>query len=118
MEYLCSQHSWEFRENFGRNPDSPDRLTDNLEEVEDEGFGEAEEDQDPTAHPLSLLSITKQQSSSQSHLDQPFAPQEVVCILCSICNSTTYRTVLFILVNIHGFRCAEDQTGLQGTIEW
>lgn len=54
MEYLCSQQSWEFRENFGRNPDLPEGIPEDLGDAEDEGFGDESEEQDHTISPLSL----------------------------------------------------------------
>ncbi|XP_067280900.1 uncharacterized protein [Pseudorasbora parva] len=55
VEYLCSQQSWEFRENFGRDPDAPGGVPDNFVEVEDEGCGDEDEEQDHTISPLSLM---------------------------------------------------------------
>lgn len=79
MEYLCSQQSWEFRENFGRDPDTPDGIPDTLEELEDEGCADEDEEQDLTVSPLSLvptkvplhLSLDLQPSSQ----DPPIDPQ-------------------------------------------
>ncbi|XP_016328244.1 uncharacterized protein LOC107677738 [Sinocyclocheilus anshuiensis] len=86
VEYPCSQQSWEFRENFGRDPDVPDRIPADLGDVEDEGFGDEAEEQDHTISPLSLVS-TKEAfglsrvslSPSQSSQDLPPEPQEDVC---------------------------------------
>ncbi|XP_051954038.1 uncharacterized protein LOC127623665 [Xyrauchen texanus] len=86
VEYLCSQQSWEFRDKFGRDPDAPDGIPDNLVEVEDEGFVDEVEEQDRTISPLSLL-YTKEAirlsqdvpSPSQSSQDLPLEPQEEVC---------------------------------------
>ncbi|XP_077081364.1 uncharacterized protein LOC143734933 [Siphateles boraxobius] len=86
VEYLCSQQSWEFREDFGRDPDAPDRIPDDLGEAEDEGFGDEAEEQDHTISPLSLVSTQEavrlsqdSASPSQSSQDLPPEPQEDVC---------------------------------------
>ncbi|XP_056094648.1 uncharacterized protein LOC130073203 [Rhinichthys klamathensis goyatoka] len=86
VEYLCSQQSWEFRENFGRDPDAPDRIPDDLGEAEDEGFGDEAEEQDHTISPLSLVSTQEavrlsrdSASPSQSSQDLPPEPQKDVC---------------------------------------
>ncbi|CAM4668159.1 unnamed protein product [Leuciscus chuanchicus] len=86
VEYLCSQQSWEFRENFGRDPDAPDRIPDDLGDAEDEGFGDEAEEQDNTISPLSLVSTKEavrlsrdSASPSQSSQDLPPEPQEDVC---------------------------------------
>ncbi|XP_051953220.1 uncharacterized protein LOC127623061 [Xyrauchen texanus] len=86
VEYLCSQQSWEFRDEFGRDPDALDGVPDNLVEVEDEGFVDEVEEQDHTISHLSLLS-TKEAiclsrdvpSPSQSSQDLPLEPHEEVC---------------------------------------
>ncbi|KAK2898942.1 hypothetical protein Q8A67_010360 [Cirrhinus molitorella] len=52
VEYLCSQQSWEFRENFGQDPDAPDGIPADLGDIEDEGFGDEAEEQDHTISPL------------------------------------------------------------------
>lgn len=85
MEYLCSQQSWEFREDFGRDPDVSDGIPADLGDPEDEGFGdEAEEEQDHTISPLSLVSMKEavclsrdSTSRSQSSQDLPPEPQDV-----------------------------------------
>ncbi|XP_016115196.1 uncharacterized protein [Sinocyclocheilus grahami] len=86
VEYLCSQQSWEFRENFGRDPDVPDGIPADLGDIEDEGFGDEAEEQDHTISPLSLVSTKEaiclsrdSPSPSQSSQDLPPEPQEDVC---------------------------------------
>ncbi|XP_059389973.1 uncharacterized protein LOC132123402 [Carassius carassius] len=86
VEYLCSQQSWEFRENFGRDPDVPDGIPVDLGDIEDEGFGDETGEQDHTVSPLSLVSTKEaillsrdSESPSQSSQDLPPEPQEDVC---------------------------------------
>ncbi|XP_056103250.1 uncharacterized protein LOC130082422 [Rhinichthys klamathensis goyatoka] len=86
VEYLCSQQSWEFKENFGRDPDAPDRIPDDLGEAEDEGFGDEAVEQDHTISPLSLVSTQEavrssrdSASPSQSSQDLPPESQADVC---------------------------------------
>ncbi|XP_056120631.1 uncharacterized protein LOC130097715 [Rhinichthys klamathensis goyatoka] len=86
VEYLCSQQSWEFRENFGRDPDAPDRIPGDLGEAEDEGFGDEAVEQDHTISPLSLVSTQEavrssrdSASPSQSSQDLPPESQADVC---------------------------------------
>ncbi|CAM4668207.1 unnamed protein product [Leuciscus chuanchicus] len=52
VRYLCWQQSLEFRKNF--DPDVPDRIPDTLVDVEDEGFEDEAEEQDPTPSPFCL----------------------------------------------------------------
>lgn len=81
VEYLCSQQSWEFRENFGRNPDAPEGNTDHLGDDEDEGFGDEAEQQDHTISPLSLVSTKEAIFMSRDFTSpsQPPESQEDVC---------------------------------------
>ncbi|KAK9963911.1 hypothetical protein ABG768_005130 [Culter alburnus] len=86
VEYLCSQQSWEFRENFGRDPDVPDGIPAGLGDVEDEGLGDEAEEQDHTISPLSLISTKEaiclsqdSPSPSQSSQEVTPEPQEDVC---------------------------------------
>ncbi len=127
VEYLCSQQSWEFRDNFGRDPDAPDRIPDNLVEAEDEGFGDEDEEQDLTISSLSLMS-TKDAihlsrdvpSSSRSSQDLLSEPQEEVSLQAAFTmDAITWWTFPSILTDLlAACRCAEDRTGLQGSIEW
>lgn len=108
VEYLCSQQSWEFRENFGRDPDVPDGIPADLGEEEDEGFGDEAEEQDHTISPLSLISTKEAMrlsrdspSPSQSAQDLPPEPQENVCMHASIlCHAITWRTFSSILTDL------------------
>lgn len=129
MEYLCSQQSWEFREDYGRDPDAPVRITDDLGEAEDEGFGDEAEEQDHTISPLSLVSTQEavrlsrdSASPSQSSQDLPPEPQGDVRIQAGIpCHVIMWRTFFYPSTNFFFFflfRCAEDQTGHQVLIEW
>ncbi|KAL1269397.1 hypothetical protein QQF64_031686 [Cirrhinus molitorella] len=86
VEYLCSQQSWEFRENFGWDPDVPEGIPADLGDIDDEGFGDEAEKQDNTISPLSLVSTKEaiclsrnSPSPSQSSQDLPPEPQEDVC---------------------------------------
>ncbi len=126
VEYLCSQQSWEFRDNFGRDPDAPNRIPDNLVEAEDEEFGDEEEEQDLTISSLSLMS-TKDAihlsrdvpSSSRSSQDLLSEPQEEVSLQAAFTmDAITWWTFPSILTDLlAACRCAEDRTGLQGSIE-
>lgn len=108
VEYLCSQQSWEFRENFGRDPDVPDGIPAGLGDVEDEGLGDEAEEQDHTISPLSLISTKEaiclsrdSPSPSQSSQEVTPEPQEDVCMHASIlCHGITWRTFSSILTDI------------------
>lgn len=128
VEYLCSQQSWEFRENFGRDPDAPDRIPDDLGDAEDEGFGDEAEEQDHTISPLSLVStkvavrLSRDSASpSQSSQDLSSEPQEDVCMHAGIpCHAIIWRSFFHPSTNFFFLlvRCAEDQTGRRVLIEW
>ncbi len=127
VEYLCSQQSWEFRDNFGRDPDAPDRIPDNLVEAEDEGFGDEEEEQDLTISSLSLMSpkdaihLSRDvPSSSRSSQDLLSEPQKEVSLQAAFTmDAITWWTFPSILTDLlAACRCAEDRMGLQGSIEW
>ncbi|XP_056614654.1 uncharacterized protein LOC130429852 [Triplophysa dalaica] len=75
VEYLCSQQSWEFRENFGRDPDTPDSIPDTSEEAEDGGFADEEEEQDLTVSTLSLVSTKVSLDLQPFSQDPPLDPQ-------------------------------------------
>ncbi|RXN28818.1 hypothetical protein ROHU_018996 [Labeo rohita] len=81
VEYLCSQQSLEFRVNFGCDPDAPDGIPDNLEDVVDEGF--EEEEHDFTISPLSLVSsreaIRLSRDSPSPAQELPLDTQEDLC---------------------------------------
>lgn len=88
MEYLRSQQFWK---DFGRNTDSPDGVSDNVVEVEDGGFGDA--DEDPTAY---TWSFTKNKRQLSSVPPGPAISPPRIGMHPLHCSSITYRAVLFI----------------------